>query len=56
MNSILLVFPMNEEGFLSPTAVAHSITGDYVTRIFDSAARYRGYPEAVRTDRDIGES
>jgi len=31
--------------------VAHSITGNYVTRILDNVARFRGYPEAIRTDQ-----
>lgn len=29
----------------------HSITGLYVTRVLDQAARFRGYPAAIRTDQ-----
>lgn len=32
-------------------AVDFGISGDYVTRILDRAARFRGYPSAVRTDQ-----
>jgi len=31
-------------------AVDYGIGGDYVTRILDAAALFRGYPQAVRTD------
>lgn len=31
--------------------VARSITGEYVTRILDSIAQFRGYPSAIRTDQ-----
>jgi len=31
-------------------AVDYGISGMYVTRLLDQAARFRGYPEAVRTD------
>ena len=31
-------------------AVDHGISGQYVTRLLDSAARFRSYPLAVRTD------
>ena len=31
-------------------AVDLSMPGAYVTRILDQAARFRGYPEAIRTD------
>lgn len=31
-------------------AVDHGISGKYVTRVLDQAARFRGYPKAVRTD------
>jgi len=31
-------------------AVDHGISGEYVTRVLDRAARFRGYPSAVRTD------
>ena len=31
-------------------AVDYGISGEYVTRLLDRAARFRGYPEAVRTD------
>lgn len=31
-------------------AVDHGISGSYVTRLLDEAARFRGYPTAVRTD------
>jgi putative transposase len=31
-------------------AVDYGISGQYVTRLLDSAARFRGYPLAVRTD------
>jgi len=31
-------------------AIDHGISGEYVTRILDRAARFRGYPKAVRTD------
>jgi len=29
-------------------AIDHGISGEYVTRILDRAARFRGYPKAVR--------
>ena len=29
----------------------HSITGLYVTRVLDQAARFRGFPAAIRTDQ-----
>lgn len=32
-------------------AVDHGIGGEYVTRVLDQAARFRGYPRAVRTDQ-----
>ena len=32
-------------------AVDHGIGGEYVTRILEQAARFRGYPKAVRTDQ-----
>ncbi|MDM7456947.1 MAG: IS3 family transposase [Tepidimonas sp.] len=32
-------------------AVDHGIGGDYVTRVLDQAARFRGYPRSVRTDQ-----
>lgn len=32
-------------------AVDHGIGGEYVTRVLDHAARFRGYPKAVRTDQ-----
>jgi len=32
-------------------AVDHGIGGEYVTRVLDHAARFRGYPRAVRTDQ-----
>jgi putative transposase len=32
-------------------AVDHGIGGEYVTRVLDQAARFRGYPQAVRTDQ-----
>jgi putative transposase len=32
-------------------AVDHGIGGEYVTRVLDQAARFRGYPGAVRTDQ-----
>ncbi len=31
-------------------AVDYGISGQYVTRLLDQAARFRGYPDAVRTD------
>ncbi len=31
--------------------VAHSISGDYVTRVLDRVAQFRGYPRAIRTDQ-----
>ena len=31
-------------------AVDFGIGGEYVTRLLDQAARFRGYPKAVRTD------
>jgi len=31
-------------------AVDHSISGQYVTRVLEQVARFRGYPQAVRTD------
>ena len=31
-------------------AVDYGISGQYVTRLLDQAARFRGYPAAVRTD------
>jgi putative transposase len=31
--------------------VAHSISGDYVARVLDAIAQFRGYPSAVRTDQ-----
>mgnify|MGYP001810203438 CR=1 FL=1 len=31
----------------------HGISGDYVVRILDRAARFRGYPKAVRTDNGL---
>lgn len=31
-------------------AVDFGIGGEYVTRLLDRAARFRGYPQAVRTD------
>ena len=31
-------------------AVDHGISGEYVTRLLDQAACFRGYPSAVRTD------
>jgi putative transposase len=31
--------------------VDHSIPGEYVTRVLDRVARFRGYPEAIRTDQ-----
>jgi putative transposase len=31
-------------------AVDHGLSGAYVTRILDQAARFRGYPQAVHTD------
>ncbi len=33
-------------------AVDYGISGAYVTRLLDQAARFRGYPVAVRTDND----
>ena len=32
-------------------ALDHGIGGEYVVRVLDQAARFRGYPQAVRTDR-----
>ena len=32
-------------------AADHGIGGEYVTRLLDQAARFRGYPKAVRTDQ-----
>ena len=32
-------------------AVDHGISGEYVTRVLERAARFRGYPRAVRTDQ-----
>ena len=32
-------------------AVDFGISGHYVTRILDQAARFRGYPKAIRTDQ-----
>ena len=32
-------------------AVDFGISGEYVTRVLDQAARFRGYPKAVRTDQ-----
>jgi putative transposase len=32
-------------------AVDHGISGHYVTRVLEQAARFRGYPRAVRTDQ-----
>lgn len=32
-------------------AVNHGIGGEYVTRVLEQAARFRGYPLAVRTDQ-----
>jgi len=32
-------------------AVDHGIGGEYVTRLLDQAARFGGYPKAVRTDQ-----
>ncbi|BAZ94621.1 transposase [Thiohalobacter thiocyanaticus] len=32
-------------------AVDFGISGEYVTRILDQAARFRGYPKAIRTDQ-----
>lgn len=32
-------------------AVDHGIGGEYVTRVLEQAARFRGYPKAVRTDQ-----
>ena len=31
-------------------AVDYGISGEYVTRLLDRAARFKGYPKAVRTD------
>ena len=31
-------------------AVDYGISGQYVTRVLDQVARFRGYPAAVRTD------
>lgn len=31
-------------------AVDHGISGEYVTRILEQVARFRGYPQAIRTD------
>ena len=31
-------------------AVDYGISGEYVTRLLDETARFRGYPSAVRTD------
>lgn len=31
--------------------VEHSISGDYVTRVLDRIAQFRGYPKAIRTDQ-----
>jgi putative transposase len=31
--------------------VDHAISGDYVTRALDQAARFRGFPRAIRTDQ-----
>jgi putative transposase len=31
--------------------VAHSISGDYVARVLDAIAQFRGYPSAIRTDQ-----
>ncbi len=31
-------------------AIDYRISGQYVTRLLDQAARFRGYPEVVRTD------
>lgn len=32
-------------------AVDHGIGGEYVVRVLDQVARFRGYPQAVRTDQ-----
>jgi putative transposase len=32
-------------------AVDFGISGHYVTRVLDQAARFRGYPKAIRTDQ-----
>jgi putative transposase len=32
-------------------AVDHGMGGEYVTRLLDRAALFRGYPEAIRTDQ-----
>ncbi len=32
-------------------AVDHGMGGEYVTRVLEQAARFRGYPKAVRTDQ-----
>ncbi|MDQ0010391.1 putative transposase [Luteibacter jiangsuensis] len=34
-------------------AVDHGISGGYVVLLLDQAARFRGYPRAVRTDNDL---
>ena len=31
--------------------IDHSVPGQYVTRVLDQAARFRGFPEAIRTDQ-----
>ncbi|GAA6152846.1 hypothetical protein NBRC116587_22660 [Pseudoteredinibacter isoporae] len=31
--------------------VSHSISGDYVARVLDAIAQFRGYPSAIRTDQ-----
>jgi putative transposase len=36
--------------FVSDITVDHGISGEYVTRLLDRAAVFRGYPKAVRTD------
>lgn len=34
--------------------VDHGISGAYVIRVLDQAARFRGYPRTVRTDNGLG--
>jgi putative transposase len=34
-------------------AVDFGISGQYVTRVLDRAALFRGYPKAVRTDNGL---
>ncbi len=41
---------MVEEHHLSERTVDYGISGEYVTRLLDRAAVFRGYPAAVRTD------